>query len=216
MGLSLTLIIIIMTGIISYQAFTNPVMRARLMFYPVQMKSSGEWYRFLTYGFVHANWEHLLINMFVLYMFGEYLENAFLSIFGASTGRMLFLLLYVSAIVISTVPSYFRNQDNPGYAAVGASGATSALVFGFILFNPWEWFIFPPLPALLFGIAYLWYSSYMEKRGMDNIGHNTHFWGAIYGLFFVILTAVALSPSLLNFFISRLLEGPSVPGFLGG
>lgn len=212
--ISLTLILIIMTSLISYQAFVNPEMKARLMLYPVQMKSRGEWYRFVTYGFVHADWQHLLINMFVLYMFGEYLESAMFSVFGASLGRLMYLVLYLSALVIATIPSYFKHQDNYGYAAVGASGATSALVFGFILFNPWEWFIFPPLPALFFGIGYLWYSSYMEKRGLDNIGHNTHFWGAIYGLVFILISAYALRPGLLYFFLDRLLAGPSVPGFL--
>lgn len=212
--ISLTLILIIMTGLISYQAFARPDMKARLMFYPVQMKANGEWYRFITYGFIHADWQHLLVNMFVLYMFGEYLESAMLSIFGGSLGRLMYLLLYLSAIVVSSVPSYFRQQDNRGYAAVGASGATSALVFAFILFDPWQWFLFPPLPAILFGIAYLWYSNYMEKKGMDNIGHNTHFWGAIYGLFFMILAAYAFQPRLLEYFLDRLLAGPTAPGFL--
>lgn len=214
-NISLTIVLIIMTCIISYQAFTNPVMQARLLFYPVQMKANGEWYRFVTYGFIHSGWEHLLLNMFVLYMFGEQLEDTMLQIFGAGIGRLLYLFFYVSAIVISTVPSYFRNQDNPSYAALGASGATSALVFAYILFAPWQWFLFPPLPAILFGIGYLWYSSYMEKKGTDNIGHNTHFWGAIYGVFFLVVTAYALEPGLLNYFLDLLLAGPTMPGFLG-
>ncbi len=212
--ISLTLVLIIMTALISYQAFNKPEIKARLMLYPRRIKENGEWYRFLTYGFVHADWQHLLVNMYVLYVFGEYLEDAMFYIFGASLGRLMYLLLYLSGIVISTIPTYFQHQDNPGYAAVGASGATSALVFAFILFNPWEWFIFPPLPAVLFGVAYLWYSSYMEKHGMDNIGHNTHFWGAIYGLFFMILTAYAFQPGLLQYFFDQLLKGPATPGFL--
>jgi len=97
---------------------------------------------------------------------------------------------------------------------VGASGATSALVFAFILFDPWQWFLFPPLPALLFGVAYLWYSSYMDKRGMDNIGHNAHFWGAVYGIVFTLISAALLRPEMLNAFLVQLLKGPSAPPFL--
>ncbi len=212
--MSLTLILVIMTGIISYQGFNNPAVNAKLMLYPVQMKARGEWYRFITHGFIHADWSHLIINMIVLYQFGEFLENAFVQVFGAGIGQILYVALYLSAIIISAIPSYFQHQDNPGYAAVGASGATSALVFGFVLFNPWEWFLFPPLPALLFGVAYLWYSSYMEKRGMDNIGHNAHFWGAVYGVVFTIISAFALAPELINYFFAQLMQGPSAPGFL--
>ncbi len=211
--ISLTIALIIMTSLISYQAFGRPEMRARLMFYPRLMKENGEWYRFLTYGFVHADWMHLIVNMYVLYIFGEYLEEVLKTSLGDALGRIMYLLLYLSAIVISSVPSYFQHQDNRAYAAVGASGATSALVFAFILFRPWEWFIFPPLPAVLFGAAFLWYSSYMEKRGMDNIGHNTHFWGAVYGVFFMLLTAYAFQPALLRFFWHQLLQGPGAPPF---
>jgi membrane associated rhomboid family serine protease len=212
--MSLTLILVIMTAIISYQGFNNPATNAKLMMYPVRMKSSGEWYRFISHGFVHGDWMHLIVNMLVLYQFGEFLENAFVSVFGAGTGQILYVVLYLSAIVISAVPSYFQHQDNPGYAAVGASGATSALVFGYILFSPWSWFAFPPLPALLYGVAFLWYSSYMEKRGMDNIGHNAHFWGAVYGVVFTIISAFALRPDLINYFIAQLLQGPTAPNFM--
>lgn len=212
--MSLTLILVLMTGIVSYQGFNNPATNAKLMLYPIQMKARGEWYRFISHGFVHADWMHLIVNMLVLYQFGTFLEATFIQVFGAGVGQILYVILYLSSIIISAIPSYFQHQDNPGYAAVGASGATSALVFGFILFNPWEWFTFPPLPALLFGVAYLWYSSYMEKRGMDNIGHNAHFWGAVYGFVFTIISAVAFRPELINYFIAKLMQGPSMPGFL--
>ncbi len=206
--MSLTLILVGLTVLISYRGFTDSAAIAKLMMYPVQMKARGEWYRFFSHGFVHADWGHLLINMIVLYQFGDFLEKNFIDIFGAGIGQLLFILLYLSAIIISSVPSYFKNQDNPGYSAVGASGGTSALVFGYILFNPWGWFAFPPLPALLFGVLYLFYSSYMEKRGMDNIGHNAHFWGAVYGVVFTLLAAFAFQPALINYFLEQLAQGP--------
>lgn len=212
--MSLTLILVALTALVSYRGFTDPATNAKLMLYPVQMKAKGEWYRFLTHGLVHADWWHLIINMLVLYQFGEFLEGNFIDIFGAGLGQILFVLLYISALIVSAVPSYFQHQDNPGYAAVGASGATSALVFGYILFNPWGWFAFPPLPALLFGVAYLFYSSYMEKRGMDNIGHNAHFWGAVYGVVFTLIAAFAFQPVLVDYFIAQLLQGPTAPSFI--
>lgn len=213
--MNLTLILVIMTGIISYQAFENTSMRNKLLFHPASVKEFGEYYRFLTHGFVHANWQHLLINLFVLYQFGEVIESIFASpkVFGPTFGRILYVLLYLTAIVLASIPSYFKHQDNQYYSALGASGATSALVFAYILFNPWGWFLFPPLPAILFGVAYLWYSSYMSKRGVDNIGHDAHFWGAVYGAAFTIGAVLVFRPSIVTNFINVLLAGPEPPPF---
>ena len=207
--MSITLILLIMTGLISYQAFNNPEMRAKLIFYPATIKSSGEYYRFLTSGFIHGDWGHLFINMFVLYQFGRFAEDlVFPLLFGEAMGKFVYLVFYLAAVVISSVPTYFRHQNNYGYAALGASGATSALVFTYILFDPWQWFIFPPLPAILVGIGFLWYSSYMDKRGSDNIGHNAHLWGAIFGLFFTVASILVLRPELLDYIIGQVMSGP--------
>lgn len=211
--MSLTLILVIMTGIISYQAFKSPSMRQKLLFHPVSIKE-GQWYRFITHGFIHANWQHLIINLVVLYQLGEMVEYYYNQIFGPSYGRIVFLLLYFSSLVVSSIPSYFKHRENTYYAALGASGATSALVFAFILFRPWDWFIFPPLPGVILGVAYLWYSSYMEKRGMDNIGHNTHYWGAIFGLVFTLVTVLYFQPQMVNYFLEQFMAGPGKPGFL--
>ncbi len=212
--MSLTLILIILTGLISLQAFNNPNVQGQLIFHPVTIRETGQWYRFLSHGLIHGDLQHLLINMFVLYQFGTVIEGVYLQFFGDLGGRLMFLFLYFSAIVVASVGSYFKHRYNSSYAAVGASGATSALVFSYILFAPWQWFIFPPLPAILFGVAYLWYSSYMERRGMDNIGHNAHFWGAIYGAVFTLIAVTLARPGFLMYFISQLAKGPSAPSFL--
>ncbi|MEN0006102.1 MAG: rhomboid family intramembrane serine protease [Bacteroidota bacterium] len=207
--MSLTIVLIIMTSIISYQAFSNADMRQKLILHPASIKEFGQWHRFLTHGFIHADWGHLILNMYVLYIFGEDLEFYFNQVLGPMFGRLAYLFMYLTAIVLSSIPSYLRHQDNYGYSALGASGATSAVVFGFVLFNPWLWFLFPPLPAIIFAVGYLWYSSYMDKRGGDNIGHNAHFWGSVYGLLFTITSMTFAKPEMLEFFVARLLEGPS-------
>lgn len=205
--MSLTLLLVIMTAALSYQAFNNPSMRNRMLLHPVSV-ARGESYRLITHGFVHADWQHLLINMLVLYQFGQIAEQLFLVIFGTRLGAGMFVLFYFSAIIISAIPSYFKHRDNNYYSALGASGATSALVFTYIFLDPWRWFLFPPLPAILFGVAYLWYSSYMSKKAMDNIGHDAHFWGAMYGIVFIVVSAFAFRPALLSRFLELLLSGP--------
>jgi membrane associated rhomboid family serine protease len=203
-----------MTGFVSYQAFTNPTMKGSLLFLPTAIKSRGEYHRFITSGFIHADWIHLLVNMYVLFIFGEAAEFYFGMIFGDVFGRIAYILFYVSAIAIASLPSYFRHQDNYGYAALGASGATSALVFCYIVINPWAGisFLFLPFiefPAILLGVAYLFYSSYMDKKGTDNIGHNAHFWGAVYGVVFILVSCLIFQPAFLTFILESFLSGPA-------
>ncbi len=154
--------------------------------------------RFITNGFVHANDTHLLVNMFVLWMFGTAVESMFVNYaFGPMTGRLFYLVLYFVAIVIACVPSFIKHKNNPNYASVGASGATSAVVMAFILFNPWSMlllFFVVPMPAIVAGIAYLFYSSYMSNQNKDNIAHDAHLWGAVFGLLFTLACVMFFAP----------------------
>lgn len=212
--MSFTLILVIMTGFISYQAFGNPEMLQRLLFYPYHVKRMGEFYRFISHGLVHANWTHLLINLLVLYQFGEVAEAFFVyKVFGPNFGRIAYLLFYFSAVFVAAIPAYVKNKDNQFYRSLGASGATSALVFIYILIEPWAMFLFPPLPAILMGVLYLWYSSYMSKKGSDNIAHDAHLYGAVYGLVFALVSFAIFNPSLITEFLVKLMD---VPPLLGG
>ena len=197
-----------MTGLLSWQAFEKPEMMQKMLFRPTLINDRKEYYRFLSSGFIHANFTHLLVNMWVLYQFGQISEGMFGFLFGDFMGRFVFLFFYLSAIVISSIPTYLRHQDNYSYSALGASGATSALVFTYILYEPWQMFIFPPLPAIVLGVGYLIYSSYMDKRGTDNIGHNAHFTGAIYGISFTILAILLTKPYMLEIMWAKLIAGP--------
>jgi membrane associated rhomboid family serine protease len=161
--MSLTLVFLILTSLISYQAFENREMRSKLLFHPASVREFGQYYRFVTNGFVHADMTHLIVNMWVLYQFGTIMEKFFIREFGPLLGRFSFILLYLGGIIASSIPAYLKHSKNTYYSSLGASGGTSAIVFGFVLLGPWNWFLFPPLPAILFAIAYLWYSSYMDN-----------------------------------------------------
>ena len=205
---SITLLIVVMTGILSYQAFENPRMRGRMLFIPDVINRMGEYDRFLTHGFIHADWMHLLINLFVLYQFGEFAELYFKAAFGPLVGAILYTVLYIGGIVVSSIPSYVKHRENRMYAALGASGAVSAVVFVNIFFDPWSrlylYFVIR-IPIVLAGILYLWYSDYMGKKGRDNVGHDAHFYGAVWGFSFTVLSAVILRPDLLTRFMDLLL-----------
>lgn len=197
------LAIIAITAVVSIIAMNNKDLFYRLKFSPYLVLHSKQWYRFFTHAFVHAGWMHLLINMWVLYLFGHVVVDNYVDLFGIK-GYYYFIVLYVGAILISSLPSYGKNKDNPYYNAVGASGATSAVLFASILFYPiGKIMIFPipiGIPAFIFGILYLIYSAYMSKRGGDNIGHDAHFWGAVYGVLFTI----AIKPAVALYFIDQI------------
>ena len=213
MGLYIiTIVIIAITGLTSYQAFEDRKLKAKFIFLPAKIKETGEWYRFFSSGLIHADWMHLLFNMYVLYSFGQSVEQYFGYYFGDIFGRILYLLMYVVAIGASSISDYKEHQDYYGYAALGASGAVSAVVFASIFFDPWQGeigILFLPgsIPPMLFGALYLWYSSYMAKRQLDNIGHNAHFWGAVFGFVFTFLISVLFQFPLVEYFLSEFYQG---------
>lgn len=187
-------ILIILTGIVSFMAFSNRDLFDKLKFNAYYISKDREWYRFFTYGLLHAGWAHLLINMFVLWSFGDIVMQFFSMDFGAMAG-VYFLLLYIGGIILSTVYDYFKYKNDIYYNAVGASGAVAAVVFSSIILFPNGkiFFFFIPIgiPAWIFGILYLIYSAYMGKRGDDNIGHDAHFWGAVFGVVFTLIINTA-------------------------
>ncbi|HJU46014.1 MAG TPA: rhomboid family intramembrane serine protease, partial [Chitinophagaceae bacterium] len=192
---SITVTIIIITSVISFAAFNNRKITDDLIFWPAQAASRRQYYRFFTCGLIHADLMHLLFNMLSFYSIGEYAElRLFKSphLFGES-GKLMYLLLYISAIAVSVIPDYFKHRDNYSYRALGASGAVSAVVFAFILLEPsiklYIFFIPVPVPAYLYGLVFLLLSLYLSRKGTGNIGHLAHFSGAIYGILFTIIAA---------------------------
>ncbi|NCT92897.1 MAG: rhomboid family intramembrane serine protease [Chitinophagaceae bacterium] len=193
---SITLIILLLTCIISFTAFSNQRIIDDLIFYPPAITNRNQWYRFITNGFIHADLGHLAFNMFSLYMFGEFVEKYFVFMFSGQ-GKIMYLLMYLSALLICLLPTYFKNRNNYQYRSLGASGAVSAVVFAGIFLEPTIkiglLFVPPVIPGFVFGPLYLALSAYMSKRGGDNINHSAHFWGAVWGVVFVIIASKFLS-----------------------
>ncbi len=201
----LTWIIIIGTAIVSIMAFNNYALFEKLKFNAYSIKHNKETSRFFTYALVHAGWWHLIINMFVLWSFGRIVEGYFSSIYGIK-GELYYAILYIAGVIFSTLPDFYKYKNNSYYNAVGASGAVSAVVFASILIYPsGSIFIFPipfPIKSWLFGILYLVYSAYMAKKGIDNVGHSAHFWGAVVGVVIMLIFAPSTFVSFFNYFIN--------------
>lgn len=198
----ITYIILIATVVVSIACFNNSSLFNKLSYSPYRMVHSNEWYRIISHGFVHGDWMHLFVNMFTFLSFGVYVEKVFASL-GFGDGS--FLLLYFGGMIAASLYDLWKYRDNRYYSSIGASGAVSAVLFTAIFMNPWDkiyLFAAIPIPGIVFGFIYLWYCQYMAKRGGDNINHNAHFYGAVYGFILPIL----LEPGLLQMFIHQLLR----------
>lgn len=196
-------LIILITFIVSIVAFNDSSLFDKLRFNAFDIKYNKQPWRFLTYGFIHVDLMHLLVNMFVLYSFGELVFTYFKIFFGLKA-TFYFILLYVGGIVFASIADFRKNKENVLYNAVGASGAVSAVVFSSIILHPSGsmYLLFIPfaIPSAVFGILYLIYSATMAKKANDNIGHSAHFWGALFGIIYTIV----LNPNLANRFLDKI------------
>ena len=199
----ITVIIIAITCIVSILCFNGTLNGNNLIFNAYQVWHRKEWYRMLTSGMIHSGWGHLFFNMLTLYFFGRVVEQYFSAAFGGVLGTVLYVVLYVSALAISSLGDLVMYRNNWNYNALGASGAVSAVLFASILFAPkmgiYIYLIPIPVPGYIFAPLYLLYCWYMAKRNMDNIGHTAHFWGAVYGILFPIIC----KPDVLSFCLSQ-------------
>lgn len=200
-----TLALIAVTVIVSWQAWQQPRLLDRLILWPPAVDRHRQYDRLLTHGFIHADWGHLLFNMITLYSFGSTMERYFADRI-TSVG---YLLFYLSAVVVAILPTYMRHKHDAHYRSLGASGAVSAVLFAFILLSPWSSiyvFLIPVgIPAIVYAVLYVAYSIWMDKRGGDNINHSAHLWGGLYGVMFTLLQ----DPGQAGRFLQRL----AGPGF---
>lgn len=204
-----TFSLIAVNVIISLIGFSNADFVDKTIMWPYKIKREKQYYRFITSGFIHADFFHLLFNMFSFYFFGTAIEHYFFQ-YGLG-GNVSYLLLYFLGVIIADIPSYLKNQDNYNYKALGASGAVSAVIFACILFNPWGTILiyFIPMPFIVFAFLYLGYCIYMSKRNIGYVNHDAHLWGSLFGLIFTAILIASLNPEM----FPKIIEELSHPHF---
>ncbi|MEY5047054.1 MAG: hypothetical protein RLZZ175_413 [Bacteroidota bacterium] len=188
--MSITLIIIIITVAASYYAWEKPDIMYKWIMNPYTVQRKNQYERFITSGFIHQDWGHLFFNMFALYIFGSNIERVFSYLFNES-GIYIYLILYITAIIVSDIPTYLKYKNNVNYNSLGASGGVSAVIFASIIYFPTNdiciYYVLC-MPGFIMGIVYLIYTTYQSKRGADNINHDAHLYGALYGVAFAIIS----------------------------
>ena len=190
-----TLFLVLITVVVSLLAWQSPQLMQRLIFYPPAIQR-GQVDRFVTHGFIHADGMHLFFNMFTLYSFGGAVQGLFM----AKLGSIGFVLFYLAALVVAIIPTYLKQKNNPRYSSLGASGAVSAVVFSYVLMNPWSTLLvfFIPVPAIIFAALYVGYSVWADGQGRRGINHSAHLVGAIFGMLATILVEPAIVPHFFN------------------
>lgn len=194
--MSITLILIIANVALSVPAFSNKELFYKLDLQPYMIKHRKQWHRFLSHAFLHVDYGHLVVNMYVLYIFGKMVESNYQDLFGTKW-ILYFGMLYLGGILFSALPGFGRHQDNFNYHSVGASGAVSAVVYSFILMEPFRelGLLFIPglrFDAIWFGLLYLALEIYLDRRGESRVAHSAHYFGGIFGFVFTLI----LEPSL--------------------
>ncbi|WP_339699844.1 rhomboid family intramembrane serine protease [uncultured Roseivirga sp.] len=200
--MQVTYILMAVIGLITYFAWERPEWQKRLMLNPYTVVHEKKYYQLITSGFVHNNGIHLLLNLFTLYFFGLAIEQIFYSYFG-ELGLVLYILLFITAVIVANIPTTIKHKNNYNYNSLGASGGVSALVMAFILFDPIRdlcLYAIICLPGYILGGLFIVYSIIMSKRNTDNINHDAHLFGAIYGVIFTLL----LRPSTFSYFIEAI------------
>lgn len=184
--------------VLSLYAWSTPERMNELKFNVGRVASFKEYYRLLTSAFIHVDPFHFMFNMFALHSFGPLLEMRL--------GVLGYLVLYFGSLFAADWFTLQMKRNEPQYSAVGASGAISGVIFGFILFAPLAklYILFIPfgVPAFLFGGVYLAITIYLmdsatrERRSM--VAHEAHLAGAVAG---ILITGI-IAPDSVRIFLS--------------
>ena len=173
-------------------AFQNRAFFERYAFWMHPIRRFKQYDRVISSAFLHVNGLHLLVNMYVLWMFGSIIER------GLGLGS--FLFIYIASMLGGNLWELWQKWDDPNYRAVGASGATSGLVLCFCLYQPFELlylFFAIPVYAIIAGVGFIVVSFALSNRPGAMIAHGAHLGGALAG----ILATMAVDPNVMgNFF----------------
>ncbi len=188
---------------VSYKGLKHSSFMESFSFKIDALQIQKDYKRLITSGFLHANWLHLIFNMFMLYILGTGFE--------ATVGSIRFVIIYFSALIGGNLLSLLVHRFDSSYSSIGASGAIMGLLFSAIATTPGMsigFFFLPAIPGWLFGLIYVIISIYGIRSQTDNIGHDNHLGGGLTGM----LIAILLFPSVLmtNSFTIAIITIPAV------
>lgn len=115
-------------------------------FVPSLITMPSQWYRAFASMFLHADFFHILFNMYFLYIFGRAVEN----VLGGLRYLTLYLVSGIAACIFHTAFSFLGGFTAYVIPAIGASGAISGVLGAYLILYPgtslvmgWFFFLFP-------------------------------------------------------------------------
>ena len=154
--------------------------------WPLNFELFGIWQVF-TYMFLHGGFFHILINMFMLWMFGSELEN----LMGKKEFYKYYLICGVGAGVIISVGNMYLLPAGSIGPTLGASGAVLSVLFAYAVFWPDRQLLVMmvvPVKTKFVVLFYGFISIYsMMGSGGDGISHIGHLGGLIAGFIYLAL-----------------------------
>lgn len=170
-----TLILILINVAVFFLTSFFPNLTYYLALNPVFVLSGHYYFQFITYMFVHGNWQHLFFNMLGILVFGINLEKGL----GSKEFVCLYLITGIFSGLLSFITYIFTNQAM--VFLMGASGSLYAILFAYAVFFPrsiiYIWGIIPvPAPILVLAYAIIEAGSQLLGRG-GNVAHMAHLFG---------------------------------------
>lgn len=153
------------------------------------------WWTFVTYAFLHADFWHILANMFFLYMFGKNVND--------KLGNLAYIAFYICGAVVSGFGQALFHAAVP-VPTLGASGAVAAVTGAYLVLFPQSlltivyWFFFIgtiEVPALYFIVLKMIFLDNILARGQGNIAYDAHLAGYAFG---ILMTLLLLAVRLVN------------------
>lgn len=180
----ITLLLIAANAIFSWRGFQDRALFEKYLFRSGSISRDKEYIRLISSGFLHVDYIHLALNMYVFWSFSAALQSFFTD-YGI-------LNVYMGSLITGNLLALYIHRNHDEYRAVGASGAVSGIVYASILLLPqnnltFVFFPFVSFPAWLFGVGYIVYTILGIRNQKGNIGHEAHLGGAIGGLLIALL-----------------------------
>jgi len=141
-----------------------------------------QWWNFVSYAFLHADYWHIIFNMFFLYLFGNNVNDRL--------GHFGYLCFYLAGAVFSGA-GHMALHFSSLVPTLGASGAVAAVTGAYLVLFPQTlitilyWFFFIgtiEVPALYFIAFKMILIDNILARGRGNIAYDAHLAGYAFGL----------------------------------
>lgn len=156
---------------------------------------------FVTAMFLHGGWIHLAMNMWMLWIFGNNIEDRL--------GRFMYLCFYLVGGLVGTMCQYMADPTSD-VPMIGASGAVAAVLGGYAITYPkamvktlifFGLIMIIDLPALL--VLGIWFLMQMvaglnimqELLGGEHVAFWAHIGGFVAGIFLMPIMALGASPA---------------------